>query len=233
MKLTRPAYYLRKLAKQYNVSLSGLDLRKTVDVVTAKSWVVDAIIESEVRAAAKAENIRFFQEVQTLQNKYFRFQFSITDQFTKQLGVSLNGKTIAKISANGSIEVRSNYGLNRSFTSLEEAVEYAIDGYIESQQRTVKPVIETSTMTGTHNDVRLLLGSHYTTNLNENTITISERLTDAVVGKITYKTETLSFYYQMSIGGRLTPEKYTASLQTAVVAIKKTHEQEMKFAIGF
>lgn len=233
MKLTRPAYYLRKLAKQYNVSLSGLDLRKTVDVVMAKSWVVDAIIESEVRAAAKAENIRFFQEVQTLQNKYFRFQFSITDQFTKQLGVSLNGKTIAKISANGSIEVRSNYGLNRSFTSLEEAVEYAIDGYIESQQRTVKPVIETSTMTGTHNDVRLLLGSHYTTNLNENTITISERLTDAVVGKITYKTETLSFYYQMSIGGRLTPEKYTASLQTAVVAIKKTHEQEMKFAIGF
>jgi len=233
MKIARPAYYLRKLAKQYNVSLSGLDLRKTVDVVMAKSWVVDAIIESEVRAAAKAENIRFFQEVQTLQNKYFRFQFSITDQFTKQLGVSLNGKTIAKISANGSIEVRSNYGLNRSFTSLEEAVEYAIDGYIESQQRTVKPVIETSTMTGTHNDVRLLFGSHYTTNLNENTITISERLTEAVVGKITYKTETSSFYYQMSIGGRLTPEKYTASLQTAVVAIKKTHEQEMKFAIGF
>jgi len=236
MKIARPAYYLRKLAKQYNVSLSGLDLRKTVDVVMAKSWVVDAIIESEVRAAAKAENIRFFQEVQALQNKHFRlgnFQLGITDQFTKQISVSLHGKGIAKISANGSIEVRSNYGLNRSFTSLEEAVEYAIDGYIESQQRTVKPVIETSTMTGTHNDVRLLLGSHYTTNLNENTITISERLTEAVVGKITYKTETSSFYYQMSIGGRMSPEKYTASLQTAIISIKRTHEQEMKLAIGF
>lgn len=235
MKLTRPAYYLRKLAKQYNVSLSGLDLRKTVDVVTAKSWVVDAIIEREVRAAAKAENIRFFQEVQALQNKHFRlgnFQLGITDQFTKQISVSLHGKGIAKISANGSIDVQSFYGLNRSFTSLEKAVEYAIDAYIESQ-RTVKPVIETSTMTGTHNDVRLLLGSHYTTNLNENTITISERLTEAGVGKITYKTETSSFYYQMSIGGRMSPEKYTASLQTAIISIKRTHEQEMKLAIGF
>ena len=232
MKLSRPAYYIRKIAKQLNVSLAGLDLRKKTDLLLAKAWVVDAIIESEVRAAVMTENKRFFTEVATLQTKYFRFSIVITDQFTKQLSVSLHSKTIARISANGSIEVKSNYGFNRSFDTLEAAVEYAIDAYIESQQ-TVKPVVETSTMTGTHNQIRLLLGAHYLTVLEAETITITEKITQAVIGKIIHKAETSSFYYQMVIGGRLTPEKYTQSVQTAIISIKRTHEQEMKLAIGF
>jgi hypothetical protein len=186
MKLTRPAYYLRKLAKQYNVSLSGLDLRKASDVLTAKELVVEAIIEGEVKAAARAENVRFFQEVQTLQNKYFRFQLSIPINSLNKLSYHYMVKAIAKISTNVQSMSDHSTGLTVSFTSLEEAVEYAIDGYIDSQ-RTVKPVIATSIMTGTHNDVRLLLGAHYQTILKDNTILIVENnISLAPVGRIIY-----------------------------------------------